>query len=300
MRLNELQNYDCWLTRNALEIFMGAKVNGGWKKVFPPHEKFPVWASKIRNHFNVLPKTLRRLPEQNAKHLLNRPQFLPFLVRARNDYWYNRYHRDYRPKPWGYDPPPLKVHPLAPAKPPPHIQKMPEREAMAQEHALSGDVYLDNLQRVWYQMSAGSTIYHWGDHPDSPTAEAVYWDTVMGQNDAEVFKLISPDDNGGSHEVIIYNAEVKDGPYNNRSERIGKVNVPIDVTAAIITDPILQGSYNYSETTTEGLSEHERRDVKPHVHSTYFYVNPANSFSDLASRRFPEKDREGKLLATQK
>ena len=75
----------------------------------------------------------------------------------------------------------------------------------------------------------------------------------MRQDDTPVFKLISPDDNGGSNEVIIFNAEIKDGPYNNRSKVIGDVNKPIIVKAAIETDPILQGSYNYSETTTHGL-----------------------------------------------
>ena len=174
--------------------------------------------------FNVLPTTLKRVPEANAKALLNRPQFLPFLVQAKNDYWANRTYQDYKPKPWGYDPPPFKPHPMAPAKIPDRIMKMSQKESIAQERALSGDVYLDNLNRPWFQMAAGSTIYHWGDHPDSPTSEAAYQDIIMGQDDTPVFKLISPDDTGGSNEVIIFNAEIRDGKYNNRSKVIGDVN----------------------------------------------------------------------------
>ena len=299
MKFDDLQKYERWINQTPHQVFFAAKTYGGWKTLFPASKPFPVWASKVRNYFNVLPTTLKRLPETNAKALLDRPTFLPFLVRARNDYWANRTYQDYKPKPWGYDPPPFKPHPQAPAKLPDKIMKMSEKEAIALQQALSGDVYLDNLNRPWFQMAAGSTIYHWGEHPESPTAEAVYQDTIMRQDDTPVFKLISPDDNGGSNEVIIYNQEIKDGPYNNRSKSIGQVNQPIDVTRAIITDPILQGSYNYSETAIMGLEEHERRDVKPHVHSSFFYVNPPDAFSALATRRFPEFDREGKPLVGQ-
>ncbi len=299
MKLSELQNYKCWIDKTPHEIFFAAKAYGGWKCVFPQGRPFPVWASKVRNYFNTLPTTLTRLPETNARHLLDRPQFLPFLVRARNDSWANRTYRDYRRKPWGYDPPPFKPHPRAPAKIPEHIMKMSEKEAIAQQTALSGDVYLDNLNRPWFQMAAGSTIYHWGDHPDSPTAEAIYQDVIMRQNDTPVFKLICPDDNGGSCEVIIHNAEIRNGPYNNRSKAIGEVGKKIIVKAAIIVDPILQGSYNYCETTTQGLAEHERCDVKPHVHNSFFYVNPPDPYAALAARRFPVLDRERKPLAEQ-
>lgn len=299
MSLENLQKYSYWIDKTPHEIFFAVKTLGGWRTVFPASKPFPVWASRIRNYFNILPTSLRRLPAKNARHLLDRTKFLPFLVRARNDYWANRTYQDYRKKPWGYDPPPFKPHPRAPSRIPDHIMKMSEKEAIAQQVALSGDVYLDNLNRPWFQMAAGSAIYHWGDHPDSPTAEAVYQDVIMRQDDTPVFKLISPDDNGGSHEVIIHNAAIKDGPYNNRSKSIGDVGKPIIVKPAIVTDPVLQGSYNYSETTTQGLAEHERRDVKPHVHNHDFYVNPADPFSALSARKFPVLDRQRKPLSEQ-
>jgi hypothetical protein len=299
LNLVELQKYECWLPKTPHEIFFAVKAHGGWKNVFPAAKRFPVWASKVRNYFNILPTCLTRLPEKNARHLLDRKEFLPFLVRARNDYAANRTFWDPREKPWGRDPLPFKPHPQAPAKIPDNIMKMSMKEAIAQQSALTGDVYLDNLNRPWFQMAAGSTIYHWGDHPESPTAEAIYQDLIRGQDDTPVFKLVSPDNNGGSNEVIIFNAEIKDGPYNNRSETIGNVGKQIIVKEAIERDPLLQGSYNYSETTTQGLGEHERRDVKPHVHKSFFYSNPADPFSALDHRRFPVLDSEGKRLADQ-
>jgi hypothetical protein len=298
MKAADLPYYQCWIGRTPHEVFLTAKNNGGWKSVFP--NCVPTWASKVRNYFNVLPTTLKRLPEKQARAMLDRPSFLPFLVRARKTYWANRTYRDYHKKPWGYDPVPFKPHPMAPEVIPENIMKMPEKERIALEGALSDDVYLDNLNRPWFQMAAGSTIYHWGDHPDSPTAEAVYQDVIMRQNDTPVFKMISPDDNGGSAEVIIFNDIINENEvYNNRADVIGEVNQVIDIRPAVQTDPLLQGSYNYSETTTQGLGEHERRDVKPHVHSYFFYVNPLDPYSPLSARTFPELDRERKPLLGQ-
>jgi hypothetical protein len=297
LNLAKLRHYQYWIGRTPEEIFFAAKLCGGWKTVFPTC--LPVWASKVRNYFNVLPTTLTRLPKTNANALLNRPKFLPFLVRARSDYTANRTYQDYKPKPWGYDPPPFKPHPQAPAKIPDRIMKMSQKEAIALQQALSGDVYLDNINRPWFQMAAGSTIYHWGDHPEPPTAEAIYQDVVMGQDDTPVFKLISPDDNGGSNEVIIFNAVIKDSLYDNRSKAIGEVNKAIEVAAAIERDPILQGSYNYSETAIVGLREHEKRDVEPHVHAHHFYVNPPDPFSPLIIRRFPDVDNDRMSLVGQ-
>jgi hypothetical protein len=97
MNLAQLQQYQCWIDKTPHEIFFAAKMSGGWKTVFP--NRLPVWASKVRNYFNILPTTLRRVPETNARALLDRPSFLPFMVRAKNDYWANRTFRDYKPKP---------------------------------------------------------------------------------------------------------------------------------------------------------------------------------------------------------
>ena len=53
--------------------------------------------------------------------------------------------------------------------------------------------------------TAGAAIYHFGHHPRSPMIEAIWQDRVRGQNDTPVFKLINPDNTGGSNEVILGN-----------------------------------------------------------------------------------------------
>ncbi len=305
MTLDELQSYEFWIGKSALTVYTAVRDIGGWKKVFPDHEKFPVWASKIRNYFNVYPVTLKRLSDKEARPYVNNPLNLGFLVSCRNErpavQSANRKWQNYKPNPSGkYDPPPFKLHGACPASDSDDIKNIGWKDSIALTSALTGDVYKDEYNQTWFQMAAGSTIYHWGNHPSNPTAEAVYWDKIMGQNDTPVFKLVSPDGTGGSREVIIHNAEISDGPYNNRSTVIWpKVNEAVDVRQAIETDSILQGSYNYSETTRVGLAAHDKRDVKAHVHDARFYVNPQNLSTQLSTRKFPELDNLRKPLADQ-
>jgi hypothetical protein len=298
MNIKELQDYNSWLKTTPDNVFASAKAVGGWKVVFPT--RLPVWASKVRNYFNTLPLILKRIPETNAKHLLNRADNLGFLyecheIQSANEKWQNR-----KMNPWGgYDPPPFKVPVGCPTTASHATRHMGIKESIAVKNALSGDVYFDDGNRVWYQMAAGSTIYHWGDHPSSPALEAAYQDTIMGQNDTPVFKLVSPDDAGGSSEVIIFNQIVSDGPYNNRGTSIGNVNQRTAVMSITETDSELQGSYNYSETTRVGLAAHDLRDVKPHVTGHFFYVNPPNQYAPLERRTFLPLDLQQKPLADQ-
>ena len=300
MNLNELKDYRNWIGKSPDKVFLAAKGLGGWKSVFP--DKLPVWASKVRNYFNVLPAMLKRLPDANAKGLLQRPGNLSFLVECHEVQAANKKWQNYKKNPWGgYDPPPFKVPAGCPTTPAHNVVHMSTKEATALKSSLTGDVYLDNLNRVWFQMAAGSTIYHFGENRTDPTADAIYQNTVLGQNDTPVFKLVCPDDNGGSNEVIIFNPVVKDGLYDNRSERLGlEVNKYADIRGLIETDAAYQGSYNYSETTRVGLAEHEKRDVKPHMPGRFFYVNPPDQFTPLELRRFPELDMDQKPLADQK
>src|SRR5262245_5039720 len=118
MDINKLRDYRKWIGNPADKVFFAARAVGGWKSVFP--HGLPRWASKVRNYFNVLPTTLRRLPERNAKDLLQRaqgPVRLPFLHKCHNVQSYNRTYRDYRLNPQGkLNPPPFRVSAACPAK----------------------------------------------------------------------------------------------------------------------------------------------------------------------------------------
>jgi hypothetical protein len=177
-------------------------------------------------------------------------------------------------------------------------------DGIAENNALTGDVYLDQSRHVWFQMSPGATIYHWGKDPRVPLIEAPWQSVKGGQQVVPVFKLVSPDDTGGSRECCIENPpvvpfKVMGNVYKIGKSNIGAVNELVNVANRIVTKPKYQGSYNYSETVVKGLASHEMRDVKPHSGRSGFYVDPPDRWSLLSNRVFPEKDNEDKPLADQ-
>lgn len=148
--------------------------------------------------------------------------------------------------------------------------------------ALSGDVYRDQSNRTWYQMSAGGTIYHWGGEPTWDIVDAAVSNYVRKQDGVPVFKLISPDGTGGSAETIIKNP---------MRFTIGAPNEEVYVRDRVVPNYHHQGSYNFAETVEAGLPAHEKHDVDPHKKWPQEYINPADRFSLLMSRRFQERIR---------
>ena len=290
MHTTQLRDYCNWIGVSAQQVYLDVLAAGGWKAVFP--NCLPRWASKVRNYFNVTPSTLEALSPDVAKRVRKQVQRFKFLLECHEVQTFNRNHRNYRPNPWGkLDPPPFKVPANCPAKAEHDVVHTSAIDSIGVKSALEDEVYKDECNRMWYQMAAGSTIYHYGSTPKVAIAEAIYVDKIKGQDDTPVFKLISPDNTGGSHEIILKNAG-----YDIVAAPKQKVNI----RKLVVCHPIYQGSYNYSETAQMGLAAHELRDVKPHVASRFFYVNPVDPFAPLHSRRFPEKDQQGNLLADQK
>src|SRR5262245_61885043 len=56
-----------------------------------------------------------------------------------------------------------------------------QMESFVGKRALTGHVYFDEEVETWYQMSAGATIYHWGDNVRFESLEAAYTQKVYGQ-----------------------------------------------------------------------------------------------------------------------
>jgi hypothetical protein len=298
LSLSELKNYEKWVGKNAQEVYVAVLAAGGWNKVFP--DSVPCWASRIRNYFNANPMRLERLPEEASKRALKQVQRFAFELDCHAVQTFNRTHQNYRPNPWGkLDPPPFKVPAGCPVKASHDVVHTGVIDEVGTRGALSGQVYKDESNRLWYQMAAGSTIYHFGGHPRWAGFEAAWQDKVRGQDDTPVFKLISPDNTGGSHEVILWNDGVDANGWNTGSENLGKAGERWDVRKIIVTEPRYQGSYNYAETVRLGLAAHEKSDVTTHRDRAGFYVNPADRFSPLAMRRFPPNDPQGKRLSTQ-
>ena len=299
MNIRELRDYRSWIGQSADKIYFAAMGAGGWKTVFP--QNLPRWASKVRNYFNILPTTLKRVPEKNAKALLNRVEVFKFKLECHMAQSANRTHRNYKPNPDGsYDRLPFDEPQGCPVDAEPDVKHTSLADSIAVNSALSGQVYLDERNRPWYQMSAGATIYHFGRHPGwFPAIEAIWQDKIRGQNDTPVFKLISPDNTGGSNEVILFNDGVSAYFWAGGGKAVGEVNERWNVSKIVVTDPAYQGSYNYSETAQVGLAAHGQRDVKPHVAGRNFYVNPKDPYSNLELRSFPSSDLDGKPLADQ-
>ena len=292
MNVKELNNYDKWLPHSPQTILMEVMGLGGWTVVFPG--RLPTWASKVRNYFNVLPCSLTRLPKKNPRHMLDRVQVFKFQLKCHDAQSFNR-----NPAHGRFKVAPLEVHPACPAKPSKEVRDTGTIDSIAVNNALTNAVYVDEWNRPWYQMSAGSTIYHWGRTPVWAPVDALFTDRVRGQNGTPVFKLISPDHSGGSNEVIVWNDGVDLTSFRGGSDYLADENETINIRSAIVQDPAYQGSYNYSETAHVGKAAHDQRDVKPHVSGRSFYTNPSNPFSQLRSRTFPIHDGQGQVLSTQ-
>jgi hypothetical protein len=238
--LKWLREYKYWPKIDALSIREQVKLVGGWDKVFPTG--LPRWASRIRNYFNETPKKLMRLDDARSE------VYMGFAIK-------------------------FKLEPGCGSRCPTRpdnsaYQNQTMFERIGFNNALTGDVYQDDVGHIWYQMNAGSTIYHWGDEPAIPSLEAA-WTSLRGQKHCPVFKLVCPDGTGGSRECIIENPKTRvptHGPrlavgplyeyhvdfvWEGKSE-IGEVNQWEDVSRRIVRHPVYQGSYNYSETVEKG------------------------------------------------
>jgi hypothetical protein len=151
----DLSDYRDWLGKSASTILQAVIAERGWSRVFPWGRKFPTWASRVRNYFNVTPRRLKLLDEGLSKALVERNN--AFVLG--NDY----------------------------------------KAALA----LSGDVYVDERRRLWFEMRAGGAVYHYEGRGFGPGAPKAIVATLQSQKHVPVFKLVSPDPTGGSSEVCV-------------------------------------------------------------------------------------------------
>jgi hypothetical protein len=293
MDLKALGNYREWLKRSPFEVYMHVLKLGGWKQVWnsaPFHGRPPRWASRVRNFFNSTPRKLTRLDDKTSETHLKQAQ--KAKVAAECATIKAIYDKSIAAKAGV----PLELPKGCPANPDP-AARMSFSDTMGTRHALSGDVYIDELRQIWFQMDPGGAIYHYGEKPWWPGGESVWVSKFQGQKQVPVFKLVSPDHTGGSRECCITNPTeetvqvgkivVKLGRSN-----IGAVNQEVDVSGRVLTSdkhPVHQGSYNYAETVDQGLTMHNRFDVDTDLMLPTFFADPPDPFSQLLFRRFPEK-----------
>jgi hypothetical protein len=257
-----LGDYGNWIGQTPLDVYDSVIAVGGWQNVFPG--ALPIWASRIRQYFNINPMSLKLLDNDKGS-----------VYRARAQ----------------------KAIPAAFAKAYRSLSNWDPRvgDEIGTLKALSGEVYEDPRGRsIWFQMSPGAAIYHFPKLPSSPTREAIEANE-LGQARIPVFKLVSPDGTGGSRECVIT---------NNGRAIVGAVNEEVNLAGRFIKDSVRQGSYNYAETVEKGLAAHQRLDVNTDPMRPGYFVEPPDLFlfSELYMRLFPEKDGVGpvgKPLAAQ-
>jgi hypothetical protein len=153
--------------------------------------------------------------------------------------------------------------------------------------SLTGDAYLDPDGLMWYQMSTTATPYHYPG--EVTTAKKIDAATKL-QAFIPIFKLISPDDTGGSLELIVHNWRSRYLPGTNMEwgeNTLGKANEWTDITYRTEFTRAYEGSYNFAETVMRGYGEHKHRDVEPHEKYGGFYVTPVHPWTKIGDRRFP-------------
>ena len=155
----------------------------------------------------------------------------------------------------------------------------------------SGDVYVDEDNRNWFEMSTAGTVYHYAGKVTKLKKVDAF---LSVQKKMPVFKLISPDGTGGSLEVCIHN--FFHGVVGRGKSQIGPEGKWVSVRTHVVVDELHKGSYNYSETGIAGFDAHELRDVKPHKDETGFYADPSRATA-LSERRFVRDDRKGRPIA---
>lgn len=289
MYMSELRDYTDWIGKTPQCILENVIRLGGWSVVFP--SRLPRWASRVRNYFNVTPSRLTRLPADAEKKIVKAVQRLKTELECEEErqrqeaHKWDRTPEDRRNFPFGNkpNPTPIRLPGHCPAKPSKAVADIGWKDALALKNSLHGAVYKDETGRLWYQMSAGSTIYHYGGTPHEYKApiDAAVVNEIKGQKNTPVFKMVSPDGTGGSREIIIK---------NRGTDTLVDAGVSIIIQKLVETHLVYRGSYNYADAMITGFSAHKTLDVKPHVASWDFYVNPTNIYANLDVCKFPEKD----------
>ena len=241
MNISELQNYEQWIGKSPVAIRKAVIAVGGWANVFPMSIAVKS-AKKIELVFPKWASRVRNYFNVTPVTLERLPKGDARIAPIKNRLGYSI-----------------------------RISQIFQKHAFA----LNGDVYADEHGRAWYEMDKVGAVYH-------TPGKVNRWKLIVAYmakySQFPIFKLISPDDTGGSLELCVFNRK--------RAKTFGEIGEVVQVSPWLVRDEVLRGSYNYAETVVRGDQEHDYRDVQPHNEGTGFYVNPP-IYSSIADRRFP-------------
>lgn len=246
----DLSFYRHWIGRTPHFILTQVRQVGGWGAVF--QDRFPAWASRVRNFFNDTPTTLSILPTRESvaalKLVRSNPfdvstSLLPVIYRGNNTLPYN----------------------------------------------------------FWVTFEKEGSVLHY-EGGSVPRA------LLTRQERIPVFKLVCPDGTGGSSEIVIHNWQLQsDDPragggnaYRHGHKTVGGMKPGdrlMNIRTKLVVTPEYRGSYNYADAANAGFWAHKRMDMNPDkvAKDPFHIIFPPRGVS-FASRRFPERDNQGRLI----
>ena len=241
---SELQDSSEWVDQNAQDILDSVKNAGGWAKVFP--KGVPNWLHKIRNYFNLEPKTLRLVDKQPTDHAMREIRShgqiggLITQFALTGDVYFDE-----------------------------------DAETWYQMGA-GGTIYHWGGGVTWEPADAFSTQFLRGQ-ARIPIFKLICPDGTGGSKET----IIS---NPKVHVVRVVAAQGVMNERQG-STTIGAKNRAVLVLDRVETKMKYQGSYNFAETSVVGLEKHKKNDVEPH-HKDAQYIDPPDRFEPLKDRFF--------------
>jgi hypothetical protein len=241
---SELRDSREWVDQNAQDILDSVKKAGGWAKVFP--KGVPHWLHKVRNYFNLEPKTLRLVdkgPTDHAMHVIRSHGQIDGIITRfalTGDVYFDE-----------------------------------DAETWYQMGA-GGTIYHWGGGVTWEAADAFSTQFLRGQEripvfklicPDGTGGSK---ETIISNPKVRVVQVVTP--NGVANE-------------RQGTATIGAKNKGVVVIERVETQMKYQGSYNFAETSVVGLDKHKKNDVEPHHHDAV-YIDPPDRFEPLKDRFF--------------
>jgi len=244
---SELQDPAEWVDQNAQDILDSVKKAGGWKKIFP--KGVPMWLHKVRNYFNLEPKTLRlveKVPTDHAMHEIRSYGQIGGLITQfalTGDVYFDE-----------------------------------DVETWYQMGA-GGTIYHWGGGVTWEPIDAISTQFLRGQ-ARIPVFKLICPDGSGGSKETIISNpRVSKVFVGGSSFGLEYEMQGR--------TTIGAKNKGVLVLDRVETQMKYQGSYNFAETSVVGLDAHKKNDVHPH-HKDAKYIDPPDRFEPLKDRFFFE------------
>ena len=241
---SELQDSREWVDQNAQDILDSVKTAGGGKKVFP--KGVATWLHKVRNYFNLEPKSLRlvdKQPTDHAMHEIRSHGQIDGLITQfalTGDVYFDE-----------------------------------DAETWYQMGA-GGTIYHWGGGVTWEPADAFSTQFLRGQAripifklicPDGTGGSK---ETIISNPKVRVVQVVAAQ--GVRNE-------------RQGTTKIGSKNKAVLVIDRVETNMTYQGSYNFAETSVVGLDKHKKNDVEPHHHDAV-YIDPPDRFEPLKDRFF--------------